>query len=152
MNPFFIMQTKFYSKLIRSGSFNQFALNFVDNKRQELAQKYPTEKAFIQNFKIDDALLDEFINFAKEKKAEPDSAEVYTNSIPTIKNQLKGLIGQNLFNYNIYYQITNPQNPIYAKALAAFSDGSFKKFGILQPAEIRINNSKKQTKAPKTKK
>lgn len=144
--------SKFYSKLIRSGSFNQFALNFVDNKRQELAQKYPTEKAFIQNFKIDDALLDEFINFAKEKKAEPDSAEVYTNSIPTIKNQLKGLIGQNLFNYNIYYQITNPQNPIYAKALAAFSDGSFKKFGILQPAEIRINNSKSQTKAPKTKK
>ncbi|QQR96859.1 MAG: hypothetical protein IPK18_08000 [Sphingobacteriales bacterium] len=56
----------------------------------------------------------------QKKKAEPDSAEVYTNSIPTIKNQLKGLIGQNLFNYNIYYQITNPQNPIYAKALADF--------------------------------
>jgi carboxyl-terminal processing protease len=122
--------SKFYSKLIRSGAFNQFALNFVDNNRQELMQKYTSESEFINKFEITDELYTDFLELAKNKKTEPDSAEVYTNSIPTIKNQLKALIGQNLFNYNIYYQITNPQNPIYIKALNAFKDGSFVKFGI----------------------
>jgi carboxyl-terminal processing protease len=122
--------SKFYSKLIRSGAFNQFALNFVDNNRQELMQKYTSESEFINKFEITESLYTDFLELAKNKKTEPDSAEVYTNSIPTIKNQLKALIGQNLFNYNIYYQITNPQNPIYIKALDAFKDGSFVKFGI----------------------
>jgi carboxyl-terminal processing protease len=122
--------SKFYSKLIRSGAFNQFALNFVDNNRQELMQKYTSESEFINKFEITESLYADFLELAKNKKTEPDSAEVYTNSIPTIKNQLKALIGQNLFNYNIYYQITNPQNPIYIKALDAFKDGSFVKFGI----------------------
>jgi carboxyl-terminal processing protease len=122
--------SKFYSKLIRSGAFNQFALNFVDNNRQELMQKYTSESEFINKFEITESLYTDFLELAKNKKTEPDSTEVYTNSIPIIKNQLKALIGQNLFNYNIYYQITNPQNPIYIKALDAFKDGSFVKFGI----------------------
>lgn len=127
--------SKFYSKLIRTGSFNQFALNFVDTKRQELLQKYTTENNFIQQFNITDDIYNEFIAFAKSRKAEPDSSENFTQSIPTIKNQLKGMIGQNLFNYNIYYQITNIQNPIYIKALEAFSNNSFSKLTTQSPTK-----------------
>lgn len=122
--------SKFYSKLIRSGSFNQFALNFVDKNRESLGNKYSTADLFIKNFEITEPIYNEFIEFAKGKKAEPDSAEVYTQSIPTIKNQLKGLIGQNLFDYSVYYKITNLYNPIFTRALLAFSDGSFKKYNI----------------------
>lgn len=91
----------------------------------------------------------------KNKKVEPDSAENYIRSIPTIKNQLKGLIAQDLFNGSAYYQITNEQNPIYIRALNAFSDGSFQKFGIVanddKSLKNKVSNNKKEKKSKKKK-
>ena len=122
--------SKFYGKLVRTGSFNQFVLVYVNSNRAELQKKYPTTTAFVNNFIVDSVLINQFYAFGKTKKAEPDSAENYTKSIPTIQNQLKGLIAQDLFNSSAYYQVTNMQNPIYIRALNAFTDGSFQKFGI----------------------
>lgn len=122
--------SKFYSKLIRSGSFSQFALDYVNSNRPTLEKQYPSQQAFIKNFVVDSAFLDKFYEFAKTKKVEPDSSENFSNSIPAIKIQLKGLIAQDLWSGGIYYQITNEQNPIYIRALNAFTDGSFEKFGI----------------------
>ena len=140
--------SKFYGKLIRSGSFNQFALSYVEKDRAALNEKYPTPKIFINNFQSDSLILNEFFAYAKTKKAEPDSAEHYDQSIPTIKAQLKGLIGQNLYTYDVYYQITNDLNPIYVRALKAFSDGSFEKYGIMQEVQKKTKkgNTKKSSK------
>ncbi|MFN8282951.1 MAG: S41 family peptidase [Chitinophagales bacterium] len=135
--------SKFYGKLVRTGSFNQFVLVYVNNNRSELQKKYPTATAFVNNFNVDSTLLNQFFAFGKTKKAEPDSAENYTRSIPTITNQLKGLIAQDLFNSSAYYQVTNIQNPIYVRALNAFTDGSFQKFGIQQDATASIKTKKK---------
>ena len=74
----------------------------------------------------------------------PDSAENYSQSSPTIQNQLKGLIAQNLFNTNAYYQITNEQNPIYIRALRAFSDGSFNKYNIEEEKKQPVVKKKKK--------
>lgn len=122
--------SKFYGKLVRSGSFSQFLLVYVDNNRAALEKQYPAIDVFIKNFKTDSVFMNKFYDFAKAKKVEPDSAENYSKSIPTMQNQLKGLLAQSLFNSSAYYQITNEQNPIYVRALNAFSDGSFQKYGI----------------------
>ncbi len=140
--------SKFYGKLIRSGSFNQFALSYVEKNRKALNDKYSDPKSFIKYFVADSFLLSAFYDFAKGKKAEPDSAEHYNQSIPTIKSQLKGLIGQNLFTYDIYYEVTNELNPVYIRALEAFTDGSFEKYGIKQDAsqKPKKGNIKKVSK------
>jgi carboxyl-terminal processing protease len=140
--------SRFYGKLIRSGSFNQFALSYVEKNRQALTDKYPDPKQYIAHFRSDSVLLQEFFEFAKTKKAEPDSAENYSQSIQMIQAQLKGLIGQNLFTYDVYYEITNKINPIYLRALLAFTDGSFEKFGIEQvkPKDLKKNKQKKPAK------
>lgn len=122
--------SKYYNKLVRSGSFNQFVLDYVNNNRSSLEKQYPNIATFIKNFHTDSTFLHQFYAFAKTKNVEPDSAENFTKSIPTIENQLKGLIAQNLWNTSAYYQITNEQNPIYLRALSAFTDGSFQKYGI----------------------
>ncbi len=122
--------SKFYGKLIRSGSFNQFILSYVDANRASLEKSYPTLEKFIKNFHADSIFMETFYAYAKTKKVEPDSAENYSKSIPTIQNQLKGLLAQNLWNSSAYYQVTNEQNLIYLRALATFTDGSFQKFGI----------------------
>lgn len=53
------------------------------------------------------------------------------------------MIAQDLFNSSAYYQVTNIQNPIYVRALNAFTDGSFQKFGIQQDATASIKTKKK---------
>jgi carboxyl-terminal processing protease len=128
--------SKYYGKLVRSGSFNQFVLDYINNNRSILEKNYPTVQTFIKNFTIDTVLLNKFYAFAKNKKVEPDSAENYQRSVSTFQNLLKGLIAQDLFNSSAYYQITNEQNPIYLRAMSAFSDGSFQKYGI-KPEEIK---------------
>lgn len=147
--------SKFYSKLVRSGSFNQFVLDYINNNRASLEKTYPNVATYIKNFNVDSTFLNKFYDFAKNKKVEPDSAENYTRSIPTIKNQLKGLIAQDLFNGSAYYQITNEQNPIYVRALNAFTDGSFQKFGIVinndKPIKNKVSKIKKLKKIKKKK-
>jgi carboxyl-terminal processing protease len=147
--------SKFYGKLVRSGSFNQFVLDYINNNRATLEKTYPNVATYIKNFNVDSTFLNKFYAFAKNKKVEPDSAENYMRSIPTIKNQLKGLIAQDLFNGSAYYQITNEQNPIYVRALNAFSDGSFQKFGIIanddKSTKNSVTNKKKEKKKLKKK-
>lgn len=145
--------SKFYSKLVRSGSFNQFVLVYINDNRSTLEKTYPNSATFIKNFTVDSVLLNKFYAFAKDKKVEPDSSENFTRSIPTIKNQLKGLIAQDLFNGSAYYQITNEQNAIYVRALKAFTDGSFQKFGIATNSEKSVEKkSDKKKKEKKAKK
>jgi len=147
--------SKFYGKLVRSGSFNQFVLDYINNNRATLEKTYPNVATYIKNFNVDSTFLNKFYAFAKNKKVEPDSAENYIRSIPTIKNQLKGLIAQDLFNGSAYYQITNEQNPIYIRALNTFTDGSFQKFGIVanddKSLKNKAPNNKKEKKSKKKK-
>ncbi|MEZ5053428.1 MAG: S41 family peptidase [Chitinophagales bacterium] len=145
--------SKFYGKLIRSGSFNQFILSYVDANRASLEKSYPTLEKFIKNFQADSIFLEAFYAYAKTKKVEPDSAENFSRSIPTIQNQLKGLLAQNLWNSSAYYQVTNEQNLIYLRALAAFTDGSFQKFGIptFQAVKKETTSKRKQIKQQKKK-
>jgi carboxyl-terminal processing protease len=75
-----LWNSKYYQKLVRTGSFNQFTLVYINDNRVAMQKKYPTAEAFIKNFSIDDSLLQKFYAFAKDKKAEPDSAEVWSQS------------------------------------------------------------------------
>lgn len=148
--------SKFYGKLVRSGSFNQFILSYVDNNRAILEKQYPTLNAFIKNFKVDSVFMNQFYAFAKAKKVEPDSAENYERSIPTIHNQLKALLAQSLWNSSAYFQISNEQNPIYIRALNAFSDGSFQKYGIetfpdKKDSKLKLTEKLKQKRESKSK-
>lgn len=148
--------SKFYGKLVRSGSFNQFILSYVDNNRAILEKQYPTLNAFIKNFKVDSVFMNQFYAFAKAKKVEPDSAEHYERSIPTIHNQLKALLAQSLWNSSAYFQISNEQNPIYIRALNAFTDGSFQKYGIetfpdKKDSKLKLTEKLKQKRESKSK-
>ena len=122
--------SKYYGKLVRSGSFNQFVLEYVNNNRRALEKQYPTPESFIKNFQADSVFLSKFYAFGKTKKVEPDTLENFSRSVSTMQNQLKGLIAQDLWSVSTYYQITNEQNPIFVRALKAFTDGSFEKFNI----------------------
>lgn len=146
--------SKFYGKLVRAGVFNQFVLEYVNDNRNTLEQNYPSVEKFIRAFEVDSAFLQTFYDYAKGKKVEPDSAENFSKSIPVIQMQLKGFIAQNLWNTSAYFQVTNPIDPIYKKALAAFSDGSFQQLDATPatPLNPKKTPATKKIKPKQTKK
>ena len=108
--------SKYYGKLIRSGVFNSFTIQYVDKNRKELEAKYQTVEQLKSKFIIDKTLLDEFYAFAKLKNITHDNEDFY-NSLEMIKTQLKALIARNIWDENAYFYIFNDQNEIYQEAL-----------------------------------
>ena len=64
------IDTNLYSNwmtlIMNSGMTTKVGFDFVQQNRTALLQKYPDFQAFIKNFKVDDAVLDKFMEQAKE--------------------------------------------------------------------------------------
>lgn len=108
--------SKYYSKLIRSGSFNSFTIQYVDKNRKELEAKYENMEQFKNKFTIGKEILDNFYAFAKTKNVSADNEDFY-NSLEMIKTQLKALIARNIWDENAYFYVFNDQNEIFQEAL-----------------------------------
>ena len=53
--------SEYYSSLIRKGTFNQFSIKYLDQKRKELLKQFPDAKSFKNGFEVDKNLLDELV-------------------------------------------------------------------------------------------
>jgi carboxyl-terminal processing protease len=121
MPDFFVpIDTSFYSnyygRLVRRGIINQFVLSYIDENRESLKTSYPTFDKYNRNFNIDKKILDKLIQFAEKQGLDPDADGLETSS-EEIRTQLKGLIAQNLFSTNYYFQVINQNNMALQKAV-----------------------------------
>lgn len=73
----------YYYKLFRRNIFAQFVMKYLEQHKSELLKGYPDFDSFYQNFKVDDALLQEFYAYA--------ASEGVTDSMDfSCRNLLKG--------------------------------------------------------------
>lgn len=107
--------TPYFGKLNFTGMFYQFGFNYVDINRDALKAKF-NAKSFVQNFKIDQAILKEFYDFADTKGLTFDKLEAKASE-EMIKNRLKATIGRNLWGNNVFYKIVNESDMTFTKAL-----------------------------------
>ena len=110
----------YFSKLVRKGIFNQFALYWVNKNREKLEKKYPTFESYNDNFDIDNATK-ELIKYAEEEKLEFNKEE-YKKAENTIQVRLKANIAQDLFDYKKFYQVINTLNTSLQKSLEIMDD------------------------------
>ena len=110
----------YFSKLVRKGIFNQFALYWVNKNREKLEKKYPTFESYNDNFDIDNATK-ELIKYAEEEKLEFNKEE-YEKAENTIQVRLKANIAQDLFDYKKFYQVINTLNTSLQKSLEIMDD------------------------------
>ena len=66
----------FYNELVRRGIISSFIMDYLGTNRTALKQKYPTFDDFRKNFKINDKLYNELVEYAK-KEGVVDSAKLY---------------------------------------------------------------------------
>jgi carboxyl-terminal processing protease len=94
--------------VIYSGTINTFAFDYADNHRVELKNISPDAegKNYVDNYQIDDSILDSFLLFANKDgfKASPKELE---KSGEMIRNRLKALIGRNIWGNELYYKVLN---------------------------------------------
>ena len=110
----------YFSKLIRKGIFNQFALYWVNKNRSSLEKKYSNFEKYKNDFNSKN-ITTELINFAKKEGVEFDKSQ-FEDSKNTIEIRLKANIAQDLFDYKRFYEIINELNAPLQKSLEILKD------------------------------
>lgn len=116
----------YYKKLSRSGMFNDFAIRYVEENRDQLKAKFASVFDFKEEFGTDDSYMREFIEYAQEK----DTAltfveEEYKISGELMKIRLKALIASNIWDYSAFYEVFNLKNEIFMAAYSLLSEGRY---------------------------
>ncbi len=114
--------SNYLGELIRRGVIIEFVNNWLDSKRMELEQQYPTFESFAKAPIIDSALLAELTTLASERNVEYNEEE-FLRSKPLLQTQLKALAAQRLFGISYYYQTLNEaDDKAYQKALSILNN------------------------------
>ncbi len=118
--------SEYFNQMLRSGTMNQFALEYVDRNRDELEARFPVSETYLNDFEITDEVTDELIGYAAQQEIKFEEAD-WELSKNAIAIRLKALIGRNLFDYTTFYQVINELNPTYVRAIEVLRDGTFEK-------------------------
>lgn len=119
----------FYSRVLRRGVLNTFSIEYTNQHRASLSATYPDPNAFVDLFVTGDALLEEFFAYSEEQGIEPpavgeDPSEIY------LRNQIKGLVARNLFDFGAYIQVSMQLDDGFNKALEILRDDTFSQLKI----------------------
>lgn len=118
--------TGLYTDLVRKGLLNRFAVDYVMNNRNVIAQEYSDFNKFKNDFNITDAMIDDLKHMAESEKVEWNE-EQYQRSEPMIKLQLKALIARNEWDMEQYYQIVMREDKVVRKAMSVLDDSKLYK-------------------------
>lgn len=111
------LRSEYHGQLLQKGVLFSFVSKFVDRNRTELTKKYPDIKTFKRSFKIDESIMNELLNAAKEEKINVDSLPSSTpDQTIYLENHLKALIAGDIWRNNEFWIIYNEQNPFYLRA------------------------------------
>jgi carboxyl-terminal processing protease len=118
--------TKYFSDLLRTGVTNEWSLDFVNARRQELIREYPNVKEFSKKFQITDAMMREVFKRADDQKVVFNEGE-YNRSKRAIQLRMKAMVARNLYDGEAFFEIINDLNPALKKAVQVLQDGTFDK-------------------------
>lgn len=123
--------SEMYKKISRSGVVHTFSLEYSNKKRDEILNKYKSIENFNANFEVDQALLDEFFEYAvNENNSLAFVQEDFDISGDLLKLRLKAMIAQNMWDIEAFYQIINVKNEIFMEAYQTLKDGTYEKMNL----------------------
>ena len=115
------LNTRYYRDLVAKGVITQFALKYVDENRAMLKEKYPDANAFVSTFAVDDAMIDNLAKAGEQEGVKKDD-EQFATSKELLRDILKAVIANDLFNTSTYFQVINKRNDIFQEALKIIND------------------------------
>jgi carboxyl-terminal processing protease len=123
--------TNYYKKIIQQGILNRFVYNYIDNNRKSLQKEYPDFKKFNKKFVVTDGIIDELVDFAKNReKLEPNFDDINKDK-EDIKLLIKAYIARDMWNTSEFYEIFNANDKAYLKAIEIINNPKIY-YGFLQ--------------------
>jgi carboxyl-terminal processing protease len=119
----------FFSRILRKGLDNRFALNYVDSRREALEKEYPTEDDFIRDFVLSEKMSADFLAFVEEEGIEFD-ADGWETSADAISLRIKAMIGRNMLQQSTFYRVISGLNESLQRAITILQDGTFEKANL----------------------
>jgi carboxyl-terminal processing protease len=108
-------RTHYLSEVVYSGLVNDFAFNYADKERKKLSA-YKSFQHFNSSFVISDELVNEFVDYARKNKIEPNAPQI-RQSKNLIKLQMKALIARNIWRSEGYYPVIQSRDNVLKKVL-----------------------------------
>ena len=121
----------YFTDLLRRGLFNRAVLEYVDKNRKRLEREYGDREAFIADQPLEKELLDGLIALGEAEDI-PFVEEDWNGSLYAIELRLKAILARTLFDTTAFYEVFNPINPVYRRAIEVLSDGTYKASGVGQ--------------------
>lgn len=108
--------TPLHRVLSTSGVLNQFSLKYVDRNRKTLTDKYKNSDAFLANYTVTDAVINQLMDYAKGEKVSLTEKDLQSDKA-LIKKQLKAYMIRDLWKSSEYYRVMWTENESLVKAL-----------------------------------
>ncbi len=122
--------SQFLTKLRQHVLINRFALQFVDKYRDGIEQNYPTSNAFINEFDAEGRIFNQFIRFVKEDDKVTYDREGMLQIKGFVLKEIKGLIGRQFWDKDIYYKISNKADDAYNQAIKKMNGSTYAKMKL----------------------
>ena len=107
--------TKLFTDLVRKNVFNSYCIDYVLANRDNINKDYPKFEKYNKNFEVDDAMIGEFKKIA-ESKGVTWNDEQFERSEKWIKLRIKGMIAQDVWNIDKFYQVVAGDDKMIQKA------------------------------------
>lgn len=113
--------TPYYRDLVAKGAIMKYVVNYIENNRESLLKKYPTEEAFAKNFVPVQANIDGIIEQGTAAGV-PFNQEQWNTSKDILLAIFKGLMTRDLYKNGIYVRSTNPLSNDFNEAVKLIND------------------------------
>jgi carboxyl-terminal processing protease len=121
----------YLQKVINKGTINQFVISYLDKNRESFRSRYKDFSSYNKEFSVDNKTMDEFLKFAEKDGVKRDEKSLAI-SANFIKVEIKALIARQLFHNDGFFEVINPSNNTYTKALQALQDDTFERMHIVE--------------------
>jgi len=126
--------SNYYRHLIGRGIFNRFLLQYVDENRKELLNKYSDFKTFNAIYHTPRAALDKLVSFATVEGLEFNK-EDWNISEKHVSLLFKSYMARDLWGMEFFFEVYNPADEVFNKAVEILENPS-----LLRQKLARIDN------------
>jgi peptidase, S41 family len=113
-------ESSYYNQVINSGALYQYAFDYTDKHREHLSQAQDAQE--IVQMLNEQALLNDFVNYAKKKGILPRQRYIQISRKPIV-NLLQALIARNILGEEAYFQLVLRNDPTLDKAKTLLRNG-----------------------------
>lgn len=115
------MNSAYVSRLFNSDSSREFLLDFVTKNKESF--KGMTVNQYYTDYKVNDAMLMELVEYGKKNKVEFDSQD-FNKSKEYLRILVKAHLGRQLYDDSAFYKVINDINEVYLQALNLFDEAT----------------------------